>query len=137
VSRLLYLLTIALAGLCAAVLALVLVWTSSPSGTGSGGAQGFAAVAFVALVYGLGVLPYGLVALFAHMNRGSGLALGAALATLVVIGLFGFRELRNAFVANPDAQSALVLLFLPINQLGLLLPLVAGLMLARFLRRGR
>jgi hypothetical protein len=92
---------------------------------------------FLALILALGALPYALVALFARWNRDSGLAQGAGVVTLGVILTFGAREMHNAFLANPDPQSGLILLFLPVAQVVMTVPLFLVRPLARVIgRRG-
>jgi hypothetical protein len=131
-ARWLFRLNIVLAGTSVLGLAVFIIWASSPFHADSGGAQGLAGIMFVVLVFALGALPYGVAVLAARAMRASVLAQSATAVTLAGMIGFGVRELHNAFVINPDAQSALILLFLPIVQIGFLIPLL-GLRFARAL----
>ena len=63
------------------------------------------------------LIPYALLGTLTHFFRGSTKSLVALLAGSAIIGFFALYVLVVAFVISPDAQSALVFLFLPFWQL--------------------
>jgi glucan phosphoethanolaminetransferase (alkaline phosphatase superfamily) len=136
-ERGLYMLTMGFGALCIAAFAGFLFWASDFGSSGSGGSQGIAAFAFMAFVFAFGALPYALAMLFARANREWLPALGAALLVLILLAGFAVREYHNAWVVNPDPQSALILLFLPAAQIILTLPLFAVGFAVKWWRRRR
>lgn len=94
---------LAIAAIYAAFLFAIMAWTGSP-----GDFQGWL---FVFAVYGFGLLPIALLCLIATHPLAHGIGAGL----LAAFGIYA--HVTTLFIAPPDAQSALVFLFVPFYQL--------------------